>query len=247
MEVAWKGLLLAYKASEAHDDVSKVLLRDMRPQFQANKLRPMGQFKVRKFNSTTWQQILLCTQRQWQITVRNKAVMFTNYTRSIILGLMLGSLVYMPGNHQADARIRFGLLFFIVGFVASVANQLIPVIIRQRDVFYNQNNAGYYHSVAYFVANLVVQIPLSASETLLFSVVVYPLCGLRGTVFITSYFWYFWLLLFALSMCAKSFALMITSMSPTPAVAMAAAPILQVLFITFCGFMVPFSSIPVGW
>jgi ABC-type multidrug transport system ATPase subunit/ABC-type multidrug transport system permease subunit len=36
-------------------------------------------------------------------------------------------------------------------------------------------------------------------------------------------------------------------MSATQAVAMGVAPIIQILFTTFAGFMVPFSSIPVGW
>jgi ABC-type multidrug transport system permease subunit len=91
-------------------------------------------------------------------------------------------------------RTRFGLLFFVLGFISNVATQLIPVIILQRPLYYKQAKAGYFHGLAYYLSHVGVNVPQSVVEIFVFSSILYPMSGLRGNVFISESFWYFWLL-----------------------------------------------------
>jgi hypothetical protein len=204
MESAWKGLIKCYKASEAYEDVGHVLFHEMEPEFQVKKSR-MEYMKIVRFNTSMFEQIRLCFKRQATITMRNVVVLRGNLIRQVIIALLLGSLFWQIGVSQGDSRTRFGLLFFVLSFISNVATQLIPVLIRQRPIFYNQSKAGYFHGVAYYLAHVGVNVPQSLVETFLFSIILYPMSGLRGDVFISGYFWFFWLLLFLLSINASKF------------------------------------------
>jgi ATP-binding cassette subfamily G (WHITE) protein 2 (SNQ2) len=157
----------------------------------------------------------------------------------IILGLMLGSLFWRLGNAQADARTRFGLIFFVVQFNSSIASRMIPGFVDIRPMYYVQRMAGYYHGAAYYLGRVIlVNLPLSAGEVLLFSLILYPMSGLHGDVFISGQYWFFWLVLYTVSLAAKGFANFVAAIARSTPVAMGISPIFWVIFTVFAGFMV---------
>jgi hypothetical protein len=93
MEVAWKGLLKSYKASEAYEDVGHVLFHEMEPEFQVEESY-REYMKIAKYNTSLIQQIRLCFKRQATITMRNVVVLRGNMIRQVVIGLLLGSLFW---------------------------------------------------------------------------------------------------------------------------------------------------------
>jgi ATP-binding cassette subfamily G (WHITE) protein 2 (PDR) len=174
--------------------------------------------------------VKLVTARQFTELFRNKAALKAMFSSQIILGLMLGSLFWQLGGAQADARTRFGLLFFCLSFTSSVSSQLIPGFLSMRPIYYVQERGGYYHGIAYHFGRLGVTVPVAALETFCFSLIMYSMSGLQGDVFVSGHYWFFWLSLYAMNLTAKGFSSTIAALSGTPQAAMGLAPIFFVLF-----------------
>jgi hypothetical protein len=57
-------------------------------------------------------------KRQFTELFRNKAGLQAIVSAQVIIALMLGSLFWQLGYSQADARTRFGLIFFCLTFTS---------------------------------------------------------------------------------------------------------------------------------
>jgi hypothetical protein len=82
---------------------------------------------------------------------------------------------------------------------------------------------------------LAVNVPVAALESLCFSLIMYPMSGLQGDVFVSGHFWFFYLTLYAMNLASKAFSIFIAGVSGTPQAAMGLAPIFIVLFILVGG------------
>ena len=190
-------------------------------------------------------QFVVCVQRQLLLTFRNKGIWAGNLVQAVVMGLILGSLFLKISLSQEAVRVRFGLFFFMVLQSGMGTAQMIPVHFSYRSTFYNQRQNGYYSSVAYFLATYLVQLPIGAAETFLFSILVYPLAGLQDGI--GSRWAYLWLTLILINWVCRAWIMFLVSISPTEAVTQVLQPISMLLFSTMSGFLAPKSSIPSGW
>jgi hypothetical protein len=99
-------------------------------------------------------QTKLIIGRQFTELLRNLPALKTMLSSQIMIGLMLGSLFWQLGVAQADARTRFGFIFFCLSFAASVSSFLIPGHLKFRPIYYVQERSGYYHGIAYHMGRL---------------------------------------------------------------------------------------------
>ena len=257
---AWKRLVQGFKESEYCQDVGAVLFKQSSevvilptaPQswlytvatvLRLQWLLGDGSYK---YNSSFLEQVAQCLRRQAMLTFRSRALWFGSWVKSIVIGLIIGSLFYQIGNGQADTRTRFGLYYFMLSFNGNGAVQMVSVLLGSRPVYYNQVNAGYFNGVAYYLATIAVQIPIAIVESFLFIVIVYPMSGLYGGVG-SEYFLYTWCMLLLVNLVARSWVLLLSCLSPTQEIASILTPISNVLFSVFSGYLAPKSSIPTGW
>lgn len=241
---AMTHLFRAYKKSDEYRNLG-LELWGMEPTFVDPK-ESAKQNRGKKYNASFMLQVQLCLMRQFQIVWRNKSGTIGGFVRQIFIALLVGSLFWQVGTHQKDARTRFGLFFFMLSFNTMGSIQSIPALMEQRTVYYSQTDAGYYKGAAFYISYVLTEIPLSALNTFIFTVILYPMSGLTNGVQSEEY-GYLFTLIFVVNLVSKGWCLFMASVCPNQPIAQAITPITMLLYSMFSGYMVPKNSIPNGW
>eukprot|EP01133_Synstelium_polycarpum_P008978 gene8978-10529_t len=189
-------------------------------------------------------QIQLTSIRAFKMLVSNPVVVRMRIMKSIVMGLILGSLFWNLGETQTDGNNRSGLIFFALLFVFFGGFGAITVLFEQRNVFYIQKSGKYYQTFAFFLSLIFSELPISSLETVIFSTLVYWMCGLQAN---GGKFIYFLLMVLASDLSSQSFFKMVSTFSPNATMASVIAPGILSPFILFAGFMIGKPSIPNWW
>jgi ABC-type multidrug transport system permease subunit len=246
LDAAVTGLVAAYRHSEAYDHVASILFGDMSAS-NISKRHQLSTSDDYRYNTSFLTQIKLTLSRQFIMLSRTSTALRASVISYIIASLVIGSLFWNLGNAQADARTRFGVLFFVLDFTAVGQNALVPASMMNRAIYYPQSHRGFFRSSSYYIAEVIATIPIGILESMIMSLIVYPMVGLYGDTFISENWWYFWFDVFLFMQTAKAFYMAIGASMPSIPVGMSVAPTLLVIVIFFCGFLAPRSSIPEGW
>jgi len=188
-------------------------------------------------------QVHLTSLRAFKMLISNPVAVRMRVIKSIVMGLILGSLFYGLDATQTDGNNRSGLIFFSLLFIVFSGMGAISVLFEQREVFYVQKDGKYYDTMAFFLSLIFAEIPISVIETVIFTTLVYWMCGLQANA---EKFIYFVLLNFVADISFQSFFKMVSAFSPTHTIAAVLAPAILAPFLLFSGFMAPKPSIP-GW
>eukprot|EP00002_Diphylleia_rotans_P026240 TRINITY_DN521_c0_g2_i4.p1 TRINITY_DN521_c0_g2~~TRINITY_DN521_c0_g2_i4.p1 ORF type:complete len:1184 (-),score=287.33 TRINITY_DN521_c0_g2_i4:1637-5140(-) len=235
-----KDLVRAYKNSNFYEEVGKTLWKGIAPEEVINVVVDYGS----KYAIPTWKQYIEICQRTRRVMSRDAKVVRTRMVRSIILGLLMGTLFWNLGKTQADTDNRFGLIFFCLAFSGMGALQAIPPLLEEREVFYHQRSTYYYRTKAYFFSTLTFEVPLAFFEILLFAVLVYFMTGLNNTA---EAFFFFAAQMYAVKLASNSFCRMVSAVSPSLLVANALAPTGLALMFLMTGYLLPRDDIPDYW
>eukprot|EP01132_Coremiostelium_polycephalum_P000972 gene972-1237_t len=188
-------------------------------------------------------QIHLTSMRAFKMLISNPVVVRMRIIKSIVMGLILGSLYWNLSSSQADGNNRSGLIFFSLLFVIFGGMGAITILFEQREVFYIQKDGKYYRTFSFFLSLIFSELPISSLETVIFTVLVYWMCGLQANA---EKFIYFLLQVLVSDLASQSFFKMVSTFSPNATIASVLAPAIMAPFILFAGFMTPRPSIP-GW
>eukprot|EP00940_MAST-03C_sp_MAST-3C-sp2_P002559 g2559.t1 len=134
-------------------------------------------------------------RRQWILTTRNKTFAISQIMQSLIQGLLIGTTFY--DLEKSDYITRFGFVFTATMALSLAAMAQIPQIIKERTVYYKQRSANFFRTRTYVWASVLTQIPFNLVCTTLMSVLVYFLTGMHRSI---GAFFFFWLILFFLSL-----------------------------------------------
>ncbi|KYQ91324.1 ABC transporter G family protein [Tieghemostelium lacteum] len=228
----------AYKKSEMYRQINNELANNI-----PNPLDYKDGTDRAKYPTTLRYQIHLTTIRAFKMLISNPIAVRMRIMKSIVMGLILGSLYWNLSTSQADANNRSGLIFFALLFIVFGGFGAIAVLFEQREVFYIQKDGKYYRTFSFFISLIFSEIPISFLETVIFVVLVYWMCGLQANA---EKFIYFFLLCFVSDIQSQSFFKMVTAFSPNAIIASVLAPAMMAPFLLFSGFMVPKPSIK-GW
>jgi ABC-type nitrate/sulfonate/bicarbonate transport system ATPase subunit/ABC-type multidrug transport system permease subunit len=153
-------------------------------------------------------------------------------------------LFYQLGNTQTDARTRVGALFFSILQPVFENFSMVAVTFLQRPIFYQQRKNSYFEAPLYSISNLASDALLSLFLRLIFSAIAYPMIGLSGGF---SHFLLYWFVSTLTTIGSRAWMTIVASYIALEPVAGLAAPITLVVWLLFAGFVVPLSSIPIGW
>ncbi|EGC32249.1 ABC transporter G family protein [Dictyostelium purpureum] len=188
-------------------------------------------------------QVHLASIRAFKMLISNPVAVRMRIMKSIVMGLILGSLFWNLAPNQTDGQNRSGLIFFALLFILFSGMGAIAILFEQREVFYVQKDGKYYRTMAFFLSLIFAEIPIAALETVVFTVLVYWMCGLQANA---EKFIYFLLMNFVGDLAFQSFFKMVSAFSPNQTIASVIAPAALSPFILFAGFMAPRKSIG-GW
>merc|ERR1712063_68064 len=193
-------------------------------------------------------QIMLSVKRSFMNKYRQPTVIRSYFLMYLIMSLILGTLYFQLDLFQSDARNRVALIYFCIVFCALGAITAIPGIILQRAVYYREK-PSFLRPFAYFVAQVIAEIPLVLISVFVFGSIVYSLC-LTGTGAYDDPFvrYLFFVSVYTLTtFTCTAYAMMVASGVATTEVANTIVGVSSSMFSLFAGFIIPKGSIPKFW
>ncbi|KIJ41874.1 hypothetical protein M422DRAFT_171852 [Sphaerobolus stellatus SS14] len=147
-------------------------------------------------------QVWALTKRQFRLRLQDRFQLFTSFGMSIILAIVLGA-AFFDLQPTANGGFTRGSILF----VALLTNCLdtfgeIPSQMLGRPVLYKQTNYGFFRPAAIAIANMLADMPFSATRLLIFNIIVYFMCNLHRSA---GAFFTFHLFQFASFLAMQSF------------------------------------------
>ncbi|KAL3931611.1 MAG: hypothetical protein SGBAC_011229 [Bacillariaceae sp.] len=174
----------------------------------------------------------------------NPGILGTRIAMYSMLALMVGGLFYELGDRTDYESIisRTAVLFYCVAFFIFMSVAVLPFTVMERGIVDKEVLNGYYHPIAYQMAQGLATIPAAGVLAGLTSVIIVFLLKLNDG------WWYFLNMFLALS-TAEALAQMVSHVVPHFVIGMAGIAGLFGFFMLFMGFMVIPSDFPngLGW
>ncbi|KYR01479.1 ABC transporter G family protein [Tieghemostelium lacteum] len=193
--------------------------------------------------SSIWYETKLCLERHLKIMKIMKFQYLTRFFQAVFMGFVVGTLFYQMGTSQADARNRFGLLYFSMVLEIWTTVGSIEEFYTLRNIYFDQKDGKFYRTFPYFISLVVTKIPVSLIESLLFSLTCYWLSGLRHTA--DSYI-LFILGLAMTNLVSQGIFQTVSVFTENVLISSLVNPAVIVLAMIFSGYMLPKPKIP-GW
>lgn len=201
-----------------------------------------------QYSQSTFDQFRFCLWKQWLTYWRSPDYNLVRMFFALFTALLLGIIFWRVGSKMkssSDLLIIVGSMYFAVAFVGfenCITAQ--PVIAVERTVFYRERAAGMYSAIPYAFSQVVAEIPYVFVESVIYTVIVYPMMSFQWTL--AKFFWFFYIS-FLSFLYFTYYGMMGVAITPNPQVASIFAASFYTLFNLFSGFIVPRSRIPVWW
>lgn len=216
-EEAWKNSKLKVEM-ESH-------LNDIPAGFEAPKFN-------KQYASNILRQLECNLRREWANVRRRTQDLRARFMRSIMLGIILGTVFLQLDHDQSGASDRFGLLFFVLIIMGTSANNAVPNVVDGRAVFYREQASGAYRPLSYLVSIIVTELPISLLTSLLLSTLTYWLAGLVSSA---SHFFFFAWIVFLYGSLTMAFVIFLSLAAPNGEIAQALVGISTSVFSLYAG------------
>ena len=201
----------------------------------------------RRYNSSPGQQMAQNLHRQSLLFYRDKGLWRDAWLVNIVLGLFLGSLFYDLSTTQTDVNNRVGLLFYLAAYLGFGGLSLAPIVLFQRPAYYSQQNASYYHGLAYFLSFVLLLVPIVVMKVLLLLLPAYGLAHLTGATFAGPQFGYALVMLIACALTSQSWVLIVLAVSANAALANVLLVQSNILFFLLAGYLLRVDEIEASY
>uniref|UniRef100_H3GQ62 ABC transporter domain-containing protein n=1 Tax=Phytophthora ramorum TaxID=164328 RepID=H3GQ62_PHYRM len=214
---------------ELEDPVNPDLVEDMKAHM---RVQP-------EFSQNFWASTLLLMKRQLTITKRETSALVGRLLLNTTIAILCSSVYYQID--LTDAQVVMGIMFESTLNLSIGQASQIPTVMAARDVFYKQRGANFFRTTSYVLGSAVNQAPPVILETVVFTVIVYWMCGF------VSAFWSF--LVFLVVLCLTNLALaafffLLAAASPNLNVASPLSSVVVVYICVFAGYTITKDQIP---
>lgn len=148
-----------------------------------------GSSKKSVYNIPFYLQVWALMQRQYLIKWQDKFSLVVSWITSIVIAIVLGTVWLDLPQTSAGAFTRGGLLFISLLFNAFQAFSELASTMIGRPIVNKHKAYTFHRPSALWIAQIIVDLAFSATQILLFSIIVYFMCGLVRDVgaFFTFY------------------------------------------------------------
>jgi ABC-type multidrug transport system ATPase subunit len=197
-----------------------------------------------KYASGFVRQLECNLRRSWANVRRRTQDLRARTMRSILMGVIIGTLFLQLKHNQKGANDRFGLLFFTLIIMGTSANNAVPNIVGERAVFYREMAAGAYRALTYMISLVLTEMPVTLFTSFLLSVIAYWLAGLQSSA---GHFFFFAWMIFVYGSTTMGFVMFVSLATPNGEVAQALVGVATSVFSLFAGFIITRPNIPDYW
>ncbi|TXG49276.1 hypothetical protein EZV62_025151 [Acer yangbiense] len=165
-----------------------------------------------------------------------------------ISSVIFGALLWQKGqkiDDEQDFLMVLGAMYIFVQVMGiSNSSSVIPFIATERTIVYRERFAGMYSSWAYSSAQVIIEIPYSFLQALLFSTITYPAINFYRSAH--KVFLYFYTM-FCTMLFFNYFGMMLVALTPSYQAASIFASFCHTMLNLFAGFLIPGPKIPKWW
>jgi ABC-type multidrug transport system ATPase subunit len=149
-----------------------------------------------------FQQVKALTIREHHLLIKDREALISRYGTMLIQGLITASCFFMLPMTGTGAFSRGGAIFFSAMFNTFISQSELVRFLMGRPILEKHKQFALYRPAAYYCAQVIMDIPYSLAQVLLYNICSYFMMGLNLTAgkFFTSF-----LVLFFLTMCMTGF------------------------------------------
>ncbi|KAG8718374.1 hypothetical protein FRC09_012757 [Ceratobasidium sp. 395] len=177
--------------------------------------------------------------RQWLMQIQDTFTIFTSFATAIIIAIVSGSVYLNLPLTAAGAFTRGGVIFLALLFNALNAFSELPAMMMGRPILYKQLSYRFYRGSALSVAQTITDIPLTSIRILLFSIIIYFMCGLERSA---GGFFTFYLFTYLTFLVMTAFFRLIGIVCKGYDTAARLAAVIITLMVLYAGYMIPVYS-----
>ncbi|KMZ75717.1 ABC transporter G family member 29 [Zostera marina] len=136
-------------------------------------------------------------------------------------------------------------IYSAVMFIGVQNSQMIqPVVDIERMVFYRERSAGMYSALPYAFGQVIIQIPYTLFQAVIYCSIVYSMTQFVWTV--AKFFW-FMFFIFGSFLYFTYYGMMAVGLTPNSTIASIVSTIFYSIWNIFGGFIIPRTRIPKWW
>ncbi|CCO36283.1 ABC transporter G family member 11 AltName: Full=ABC transporter ABCG,11 [Rhizoctonia solani AG-1 IB] len=174
--------------------------------------------------------------RQWLMQIQDTFSIFTSFATAIIISILSGTVYLNLPLTSAGAFTRGGVIFLALLFNALNAFSELPAMMTGRPILYKQLSYRFYRASALSVAQTITDIPLTAIRILIFSIIIYFMCGLQRSA---GAFFTFYLFIYVTFLAMAAFFRLIGIICQGYDMAARLAASIVTLMVVYSGYMIP--------
>uniref|UniRef100_A0A3P9LD78 Broad substrate specificity ATP-binding cassette transporter ABCG2 n=1 Tax=Oryzias latipes TaxID=8090 RepID=A0A3P9LD78_ORYLA len=229
-------LVAEYRSSSYCSDTRAELKRIS----QNKECNSQTKSRIITYNSSFAQQLRWVLQRTFQNLMLNPQTSVAQLTVNIFLALIVGAIFFGVKNDQSGIQNRMGALFFITTNQCFSTVSAAELFISERKLFVHEYISGYYRVSVYFLSKILSDITMRTVTSLIFSLIVYFMIGLKSTV---AAFLIFTLTVTLVAYTATAMTMAISADQSVVALANILMTITFVFMMIFSGLLVNLPSI----
>ncbi|KAK1946690.1 ABC transporter G family member 36 [Phytophthora citrophthora] len=192
-----------------------------------------------EFYQSFWASTILLMKRQITMMRREMSGLVGRLMMNTLLALLYGCVFYQID--PSDPQLVMGVIFESALCLSMALSAQIPSIMAARDVFYKQRGNNFFRTASYILSYSASQLPPIIFETVVFSSIVYWMCGFVSSV---ESFILFVVIICLVNFTSAAFVFFLASVAPNINVVNPIAGIAIELFILFAGFTITKDQIP---
>ncbi|CEP07548.1 hypothetical protein [Parasitella parasitica] len=223
--------LREYEALIARESPSESFKEAMKQEHQ--KRAPKSSPYIASF----YQQVKALTIRQYHLLIKDKPALISRYGTILIQSLITASCFFSIPKDGSGAFSRGGAIFFSVMFNALVSQTELVNFLMGRPILEKHKQYALYRPSAFYVAQVVMDIPYALVQVLLFELCAYFIMDLNLTA---GSFFTFFITLFFVNMCMNGFFRLFGALTSSFFLATQVAGVVFISIIIYCGYVIPY-------
>ncbi|KAI9487865.1 MAG: ABC-2 type transporter-domain-containing protein [Benjaminiella poitrasii] len=218
------------------------IAKDNKPALFEDAVREEHQKRASKktpYIASFFQQVKALTIREHHLLIKDREALISRYGTMLIQGLITASCFFLLPLDGQGAISRGGAIYFSAMFNTFLSQSELVRFLTGRPILEKHKQFALYRPSAYYIAQVLMDIPYSFAQVMLYSICSYFMMGLNLTAgkFFTSF-----LVLFFLTMCMTGFFRLFGAISSNFFLATQITGVLLIATTTYTGYTIPYQK-----
>eukprot|EP01113_Clastostelium_recurvatum_P049931 TRINITY_DN9334_c0_g1_i3.p1 TRINITY_DN9334_c0_g1~~TRINITY_DN9334_c0_g1_i3.p1 ORF type:complete len:1492 (-),score=487.16 TRINITY_DN9334_c0_g1_i3:90-4565(-) len=195
------------------------------------------------YTTSIWGQAAALARRQAQIITTNRFDLFSRYFSVVIQGLIYGTTFIKLPLNAAGGFTRGGALFAAILFNSFLQQAELPATFIGRRILQRHKSYAMYHPSSFYLAQVLLDIPLLLIQVVVFSCITYWLYGLDKDA---GKFFIYITVLFLTALAITQLFRMLGYFSPSLFLSQQMLSLVLIVLLTYTGYSLPVYKMQ-GW